>query len=142
MIETPVWASPAMMARSIGAEPRQRGSSEGCTLSGSYSLSRGSLMSAPKAHTTSASGPTAAISSRAEGSLTFSGCSSGDLERPRSIGDRRRCQAATSTSGAVGAGEHEHRREPGAGQAFEHMGGELGGPEKGRSAGAALRLRA
>ena len=32
MIETPVSASPAMIARSIGAAPRQRGSSDGCTL--------------------------------------------------------------------------------------------------------------
>ena len=32
MIATPVSASPAMIARSIGAAPRQRGSSDGCTL--------------------------------------------------------------------------------------------------------------
>jgi hypothetical protein len=32
MIETPVRASPAWIARSTGAAPRQRGSSEGCTL--------------------------------------------------------------------------------------------------------------
>ena len=32
MIETPVSSSPAMIARSIGAAPRQRGSSDGCTL--------------------------------------------------------------------------------------------------------------
>ena len=35
MIETPVSTSPAMIARSIGAAPRQRGSSDGCTLSSS-----------------------------------------------------------------------------------------------------------
>ena len=32
MIDTPVRSSPAMIARSIGAAPRQRGSSDGCTL--------------------------------------------------------------------------------------------------------------
>ena len=32
MIDTPVVESPAMIARSIGAAPRQRGSSEGWTL--------------------------------------------------------------------------------------------------------------
>ena len=37
MIETPVSASPAMIARSIGAAPRQRGSSDGWTLSSSSS---------------------------------------------------------------------------------------------------------
>ena len=33
MIDTPVRSSPAMIARSIGAAPRQRGSSDGCTFS-------------------------------------------------------------------------------------------------------------
>jgi hypothetical protein len=33
MIDTPVRSSPAMIARSTGAAPRQRGSSDGCTLS-------------------------------------------------------------------------------------------------------------
>ena len=32
MMVTPLSASPAMMARLIGAAPRQRGSSEACTL--------------------------------------------------------------------------------------------------------------
>ncbi|MNS90089.1 hypothetical protein D3C72_1241230 [compost metagenome] len=32
MIWAPVWRSPAMMARWIGAAPRQRGSSEPCRL--------------------------------------------------------------------------------------------------------------
>ncbi len=52
MIETPVCASPAMIARSIGAAPRQRGSSEGWTFRMSCSESSGSLISAPNAHTT------------------------------------------------------------------------------------------
>ena len=33
MMQTPVTSSPAIIARSIGAAPRQRGSSEGCTFS-------------------------------------------------------------------------------------------------------------
>ena len=37
MIVTPVRSSPAMIARSIGAAPRQRGSSDGCTFSSSSS---------------------------------------------------------------------------------------------------------
>ncbi len=61
MIDTPVWASPAMIARSIGAAPRQRGSSEGCTFNIGYAESSGSLISAPKAHTTSTSGPAPSI---------------------------------------------------------------------------------
>ena len=47
MIDTPVSLSPAMIARSIGAAPRQRGSSEGWTLKISYSLSSGSETSTP-----------------------------------------------------------------------------------------------
>ena len=64
MIDTPVSASPAMIARSIGAAPRQRGSSDGCTLSISCSESSGSLISAPNAHTQTASGRAAAIRAR------------------------------------------------------------------------------
>src|SRR6266511_977409 len=44
---TPVSASPAMIDRSTGAAPRQRGSSEGCTLSQSGSSSRLSGISRP-----------------------------------------------------------------------------------------------
>ena len=61
MIDTPVCSSPAMIARSTGAAPRQRGSSDGWTLSISKSDSSGSLMSAPNAHTTTTSAPGAAI---------------------------------------------------------------------------------
>ncbi len=56
MIETPVRSSPAMIARSIGAAPRQRGSSDGWTLSIRWSESSGSLISAPNAHTQTTSG--------------------------------------------------------------------------------------
>ena len=47
MIVTPVSSSPASIARSIGAAPRQRGSSDGWTLSSSCADSSGSLISAP-----------------------------------------------------------------------------------------------
>ena len=79
MIDTPVSVSPAMIARSIGAAPLQRGSSEGWTLRISCSESSGSRMRAPKAHTTTvaASAPlAAAIAARASCEFTFAGCSS------------------------------------------------------------------
>ena len=76
MIETPLSSSPAMIARSIGAAPRQRGNSDGWTLTIQCSDSSGSLIRAPNAHTQTASGPTAAISARDCSSLTDAGCSS------------------------------------------------------------------
>src|SRR4051794_12790323 len=89
MIETPVWASPAIIARSTGAAPRQRGSSDGCTLRMSWSVSSGSLTSAPKAHRITASGCTAAMRARAASSLTDAGWST---SMPSS-------RAATATGG-------------------------------------------
>src|SRR3954469_20154450 len=77
MIDTPVCASPAMIARSTGAAPRQRGSSDGWTLSIGCSVRNGSLSSAPNAHTTTASGPAALMRARASSSLTLSGWSTG-----------------------------------------------------------------
>src|SRR4051794_15690780 len=73
MIDTPVSSSPAMIARSTGAAPRQRGSSDGCTLSISQRLSSGSLSSAPYAHTSTISGSAAAMRSTASGPFTLSG---------------------------------------------------------------------
>ena len=75
-MQTPVRSSPAMIARSIGAAPRQRGSSDGWTLKISCSDSSGSLISAPKAHTHTTSGSAAAIRARASSPLTDSGWSS------------------------------------------------------------------
>ena len=91
MIDTPVSASPAMIARSIGAAPRQRGSSEGWTLSIRCSDSSCSLISAPNAHTHTASGAAAAIRWRAASALTLSGCT-------RSIPSSR---APSATGGAA-----------------------------------------
>jgi len=76
IIDTPVSASPAMMARSIGAAPRQRGSSDGCTLYIGCEDRSGSLISAPKAQMETPSGRAAAIAARASSELTLSGWSS------------------------------------------------------------------
>ena len=73
MIVAPVAASPAMIARSMGAAPRQRGSSDGWTLKITWSLSSGSLISAPNAHRQSASGRVAPIRATASSELTESG---------------------------------------------------------------------
>ncbi len=104
MIETPVRPSPAMIARSIGAAPRQRGSSEGWTLRISCSESSGSLISAPKAHTTTARGRAWVIAALASGSLTFCGCSSA-IPRERALaatgGDVRRRPRPLGRSGRV-----------------------------------------
>ena len=89
MIETPVSSSPASIARSTGAAPRQRGSSEGCTLSISCSESSGSLISAPNAQMQTASGRAAAIRSRAASSFTLSGW----------ISSRPSSRAASATGG-------------------------------------------
>ncbi len=79
-----------MIARSIGAAPRQRGSSEGWTLRISVRLSSGSRISWPKAQTRSASGSAARIRSSAPSSLTLARLQQVDLELPRQLGDRRR----------------------------------------------------
>ena len=52
MIVTPVSVSPAMIARSTGAAPRQRGSSDGWTLSHRWRARRPAGTIAPYAHVT------------------------------------------------------------------------------------------
>ena len=112
MIDTPVTSSPAMIARSTGAAPRHRGSSDGCTFSISQRDSSGSVMSAPKAHTSTASGRACAIVSIADSALTETGWSSaipssraasatggGDSLRPR---PRGRSGRVTTRSGRCG----------------------------------------
>src|SRR3954453_21668654 len=73
MIDTPVTASPASMARSTGAAPRQRGSREGWTFSIGCSESSGSLISAPYAQISTAPGSAAVMAARASSELTLSG---------------------------------------------------------------------
>ena len=63
MRQTPVSASPARMARSTGAAPRQRGSSEKCTFNIGTWLRRSAGMIRPKATTTASSTPAVATSS-------------------------------------------------------------------------------
>ena len=90
-----------MIARSIGAAPRQCGSSEGWMLSSGHSESSGSRISWPKAQTMTASGRTARIRASDSSSLTAAVCSSsmpssaatsaagGDcMRRPRPLGGR------------------------------------------------------
>src|SRR3984957_17404050 len=114
MIETPVRASPAIIARSTGAAPRQRGSSDGCTLSSSPTDSSGSLISAPNAHTTTACGSIAATYDNVTGALTFAGCSTrSPRERARSAtgGEASRRPRPRGRSGRVStsAGRCESR---------------------------------
>ena len=109
---TPVYSSPAMIARSIGAAPRQRGSSDGCTFSIDHSESSGSRINWPKAQTAIASGRAARIRSSAAASFTSPACSSsisssraatatggGPLWRPRPFG---RSGGVTTRAGRCG----------------------------------------
>ena len=72
---TPVTLSPAMIARWIGAAPRQRGSSEACRLKapslGASSTSRGRIW--PNATTTAASSPSAANAAISSGARIEAG---------------------------------------------------------------------
>ena len=90
---TPVSASPAMIARSIGAAPRQRGSSDGWTLSSSSSESSGSRISWPKAQTTPSSGSAARIAAIASAPSVAS-----VLQQPDA---RARAAAAAAGTGAT-----------------------------------------
>jgi len=80
---TPVTLSPAMIARWIGAAPRQRGRSEPCRLKlpkrGASSTSPGRIW--PKATTTAASSPSAWKAAISAGSRIEAGVRT---ERPRS----------------------------------------------------------
>ena len=91
---TPVSGSPAMIARSIGAAPRHRGSRDGWTFSSSNSESSGSRSSCPNAHTTPSSGSAAPIAANASG---------------RSVASVLRT-SIPSSSAAVAAGTGETRR--------------------------------
>jgi hypothetical protein len=82
MMVTPVSSSPASIARSIGAAPRQRGSSEGWTLSISCCERSGSFKSAPNAQMQTTSGSARAMRARACSSFTFSGWNSSIASRP------------------------------------------------------------
>ena len=102
MIETPVSASPAMIARSIGAAPRQRGSSDGCTLKISYSLSSGSRHQ----HAVRAEHERVGLGGGDPlehlGRVQRLGLDQLEAERARGVGDRRRLQRAAAAARAVG----------------------------------------
>ena len=118
-----------MIARSTGAAPRQRGSSDGWTLSSSWSDSSGSLISAPNAHTHTASGAAPAIRARASSSLTVLGLGELDAELAGGVGDGRRREPAPASARAVGPGDHERRPVRRARQRAQDAGRELGGAE-------------
>ena len=111
-IVTPVTSSPAMIARSIGAAPRQRGSTDGCTFSIVNRDSSGSLISWPNWQTAIMSGAASSMRASDASSLTVSAwCSSrprsraaratggGDTLRPRPAG---RSGGVTTSCGRCG----------------------------------------
>ena len=79
MIVTPVWRSPAMIARWTGAAPRYVGSSDACTLIMPRRgvASTGSVRIRPYAATTPRSARSAASSARNGSCFSRSGCSTG-----------------------------------------------------------------
>ena len=100
MIETPVPSSPAMIARSIGAAPRHRGSSDGCTFSISQRDSSGSVISAPNAHTSTTSGRARAIVVDRRLVVDRRRLVERDAELAGGVGDRRRRQLAAAAARA------------------------------------------
>ena len=120
MIETPVRSSPAMIARSIGAAPRQRGSNEGWTFSIGYADSSGSLISPPNAHTQTASGRADAIRLPHVGVVDRGRLGDLDPELGRRLGDRRARDATATATGAVGSRHDQRRPMRGGGQASQH----------------------
>ena len=108
-IVTPVSSSPARIARSTGAAPRQRGSSDGCTLSHSARSSSDCGISRPYAQTTIAS----TGSLRQLRPLGLEARRSRAARRPPS---RRRRELAAAAARRVGpreqVGDLVPRREP------------------------------
>ena len=132
MIVTPVSASPAMIARSTGAAPRQRGSSDGWTLRiGPKRLSSGSRMSAPNAHSRILSTPGLGDLLDDLGLVDALGLEQVDAELAGGVGDRRRGELAAAALRRVGPGDDERRPVLGVGEAAQDGRGELRGPEVG-----------
>ena len=99
MIVAPVRSSPAMIARSIGAAPRQRGISEGCTFSIRARSAAARAISWPKAQTATTSGSTAAAPRRTPArSRSLSGAAPG----PARARPRRRAAATACGRGRGG----------------------------------------
>ena len=129
MIDTPVVESPAMIARSIGAAPRQRGSSEGCTLRMWWAASSSSLISAPNAHTTEHVGRRLRDAGASVGVVDGRGLVELDPELAGGDRHRRRRQPSAAAPGPVRARDDQLRAVWRGGQALEHRRGELARPE-------------
>ena len=109
MIVVPVTSSPAMIARSIGAAPRQRGSSDGCTFRISCSLSKGSLISCPKAQTIDDVGLELVQGAPRLRLVHARGLMELEAELARGLGRRRGRQLAAAAAAAVGGSHHQRR---------------------------------
>ncbi len=120
-----------MIARSIGAAPRQRGSSDGWTLINGSSLRSGSRISCPKAQTTTASGRAAADPLELGLGVDVSGLGQLDPDLLRGLGGGGRQLLPAAAATAVGRGDDERRAMPAPGQTPEYRGRELGGTEEG-----------
>ena len=118
-----------MIARSTGAAPRQRGSSDGCTLSTSKSLSSGSLISAPKAQTISDVGRGGGDPRAGVVGVDGLGLVELEAERAGGVGDGRRLELAAAPLRAVGPGDDELRAVLGLREALEDGGREGRGAE-------------
>ena len=127
MIVTPVAASPAISARSIGAAPRQRGIRDGCTLSIGHSLSSGSLISCPKAQTAIGLGLGRPDRLHGLGRVHVRGLMKLQAQLAGRLSGRRRRRPAPAALAAVRRRDDERRPVRAVGEAPEHRRRELGG---------------
>ncbi len=140
MIVTPVRSSPAIIARSIGAAPRQRGIREGWTFSIRCSESKGSLISWPKAQTATASGRAAPSASTDSGSLTSRVWCTLEAELARPSPPPGAGPACARVLAGVGRGHDQRRavrrwrRARRSTVGGELRGAEVGGPQAGTEA--------
>ena len=87
------------------------------------------MISAPNAHTITASGRAAAIRARASSSLTDCGLVELDAELAGGVGDRRRGQSPATSARTIRPGDDELRAVRRIGEPPQHGGGELRGAE-------------
>ena len=87
-------SSSSRRSRGVGAAPRQRGSSDGWTLSVSCSSSSSCLISAPNAQTSTFSGAAAEIVPRASSALASAGWKPLEVQLARRVGHRQRRELA------------------------------------------------
>ena len=108
-----------MIARSIGAAPRQRGSSEGWTLRISCSDSSGSWISAPYAQTSEDVG-LGRGDPLSDSAADVLGLEELEAELRGDVGDRRRSEPPPATGGPVRAGHDERRAVRRCGEPAQH----------------------